>query len=362
MSTPYDAFKEFISSLLSPALSNEQCSILLSNGGLDMYKIAFTHKGVDPINNYEFFELIGDSTVNKCILWYLTRRFPHLQTADGVCTLTRLKINLISQHAFTRFARQLGFEQFVRATTPVLHHGIHRTLEDIFEAFFGVTEWLVDQRIGLHSGYQICYTLLEKLLDKETLSLRREDLYDAKTRLKELFDQNNQVLGTLKYTCTREPKCFVVSAVRTHHGDDIEIGSGRGRTKSEAEQNAANAGLRTIRTKIPAASTTSTKSAVQYSASEPLSTRAVKNTKASRVRHYQRDTFDSNVTSTTTHSNPSARQKTTHRVAVSKRERATGYTSSAMPFDRTLASESKRRTLTRMSNEVDKQQIPNVVS
>ena len=44
--------------------------------------------------NYEPIEILGDSIVNCCIVWYLSRRFPQLNCQDGVKIIARLKIDM----------------------------------------------------------------------------------------------------------------------------------------------------------------------------------------------------------------------------------------------------------------------------
>ena len=40
-------------------------------------------------------------------------------------------------------------------------------LEDVFEAFFGATQWAIDKYIGMGSGFAICYNIISNLLDKD---------------------------------------------------------------------------------------------------------------------------------------------------------------------------------------------------
>lgn len=188
--------------------------ILLSPSSLRIYDKVFTHKTADPSNNYEFLEFLGDTTLNKSIAWYLSRRFPQLNCPAGVKILTRLKINLICKKSFGRFAKRLGFWAFVSADEDTRNTKMDKTLEDVFEAFFGATETIVDERLGFGVGYHVCYGVIKNILDTEPISLKYNDLFDAKTRLKEIFDQYGSELGVLVYESQRDDSMFKVIAKR----------------------------------------------------------------------------------------------------------------------------------------------------
>ncbi len=238
-------FKYFLSQVLSLSnLSKQYYSVLLDKEGLNLYDQAFTHKTASETHNYEFFEFLGDTTLNKIIAWYLSRRFPQLNCPEGVKVLTRLKINLISKKSFVEFAKQLQFWDFISADMDIRTNKMDKTLEDVFEAFFGVTELLIDSKIRQGAGYSVCYNIIHALMERRDISLKYEDLFDAKTRLKEMFDYFGDNLGKLVYTTEK--------VERTHHvkihiirpnGEQHLLGEGNGALKANAEQKAANDAL-----------------------------------------------------------------------------------------------------------------------
>lgn len=175
--------------------------------GMALYRRAFTHESVDPVDNYQWLEILGDETLNKCIVWYINDRFPQLHNKEGVKVIARLKINLVSKKHFSEIARRLGFLPYIRCDPqnnngkPCLEMDL---LEDTLEAFFGATEMLIDKAVSTGAGYGICFHLVKNLLDPRPISLKYEDLYDAVTRLKELSDANKQ-LGQIHYIATKTP-------------------------------------------------------------------------------------------------------------------------------------------------------------
>jgi dsRNA-specific ribonuclease len=214
-----EMFRNLVVSILKRAkLRTKTIDLILESKlgnktGLELYGIAFTHKSVDPLNNYEVYEFKGDSTANNCLVWYFSRRFDELNVPDHVKTLARLKINYGSKKTFYEIGDKLGMWDFISATTEKRVNkkkvklgnrivvkeeevvvDIRQTkkkslLEDSFEAFIGVTQTLLDMFVKQGEGFKICYKIIESLYDDMDIKLDHESLYDAKTRLKELFDK-----------------------------------------------------------------------------------------------------------------------------------------------------------------------------
>lgn len=183
------SFQEFIYTILKRSnLKKKYLEELTNEENMRVYESVFTHFSIDPDHNYEFYEILGDVTLNKCIVWYIKDRFPMLQNAAGVKIIARLRINMVSKKNFSIISQRLGFLPFIRADDEYMTTKLTSLLEDVFEAFFGATEFMIDRMVGNGSGYGICYRLLKTILDEEQISLRYEDLYDPITRLKETFD------------------------------------------------------------------------------------------------------------------------------------------------------------------------------
>ena len=94
-------FQEFVRIILQLSrLKNKYILKLTNKENMEIYKKVFTHISIDAVNNYEFYEILGDVTLNKCIVWYLKDRFPQLHNAAGVKILARLRINLVFEKIF----------------------------------------------------------------------------------------------------------------------------------------------------------------------------------------------------------------------------------------------------------------------
>lgn len=230
-----NSFREFLREVMKLSNLKAQYIDVLLDEEYDTFEDVFTHKSANTEKNYEFYEFIGDVTLNKSIAWYLTRRFPQLNCPEGVKILTRLKINLVSKKSFSKFAENLHFWPFVSASLEVRTLKMGKTLEDVFEAFFGSFEMLIDKHWGEGLGYQFCYTLISKLLDSIDISLKYEHLFDSKTRLKELIDYFGEKIGKIEYTAQKEDRIHYVTIL--HNKRCIATGSAP--LKADAQQKAA---------------------------------------------------------------------------------------------------------------------------
>ena len=193
-------FKKLIEKLLKiGGMNKNSIENLLDYESMEVYSQVFTHPSANEELNYEAYELAGDVTLNKAIVWYFLRRFPQLNCPKGVKVITRLKIRYVSKKAFSNFGKDLGFWDFISASDDVRAKEMKPTLEDVFEAFTGATEYLIDSKIGLSVGYSVCYNIVKELFDQVKISLKYEDLYDAITRLKETQDYWNSMDGREKW-------------------------------------------------------------------------------------------------------------------------------------------------------------------
>jgi len=184
-----DHFRQTIRSLLTRGKLTEKYIDLLTNpSSMAIYDQAFTASSANPEMNYEYFEQLGDVSANKFIVWYMYKRFPNLKCPLGVKVVARLRINYGARETFFKLGSELGFWDFITASYEERNHKKKDLLEDCVESFIGATEYLLDTKIRVGVGYAIINDILTSIFDDIDISLKYEDLYDAKTRLKELFD------------------------------------------------------------------------------------------------------------------------------------------------------------------------------
>jgi dsRNA-specific ribonuclease len=243
--------------------------MLTDDAAMKIYGCAFTSEGVDPEHNYQVLEQVGDLSGNKFIVNYMYERFPQLDCVEGVKVVARLRINYGAKESFSEIARNLGFWEFISATNDLRQRKMKPLLEDVFEAFLGATERIVDKRKRVGVGYAIVHDILTSIFDDMDISLRYEDLYDSKTRLKELFDMHETSIGPLVYKEHKREMITISCAFRVQGGKYEEkidpvtrvvsinkkkivggtyfkIGEGSASLKSDAQQKAASVALDTL--------------------------------------------------------------------------------------------------------------------
>lgn len=258
-------FKNLIIKLLNKSkLRKKIIDVLTTPTNMEKYSAAFTSDLVDEERNYQVYEQLGDLIGNQFIVWYIYRRFPQLRCSDGVKVAARLRINYGAKNSFYKFAEKLGFWPFITATKDIRYRKKKDLLEDVFEAFIGVTALILDEEMRIGVGNAIVYQILECIFDEIDISLRYEDLYDAKTRLKELFDIYEDTVGPLKYEIYRDEEGDNLAHAKVYRvmggsffqksngkldkkrivgGTPILIGKGKASLESDAEQAAAAEGL-----------------------------------------------------------------------------------------------------------------------
>lgn len=185
----------------------------------------------------ERLEFLGDAVLSLIISDYLARRYPEL--SEGA--LSKLKAKLVSEAPLANAARRLDLGarlQLGRGEERSNGRGKASLLADAFEAIIAA--------VYLDGGFEASRNFTIEVLTDE---LRQIDVLqkkpggdDYKTRLQEWCQKRYGLLP--RYVIVRETgpdhqKLFEVE-VQTN---DRVLGSGRGHSKKEAEQEAAQRAL-----------------------------------------------------------------------------------------------------------------------
>jgi len=241
-------FQKLINGILKRAgLSDTRRSDMMSPKWMIMWGQVFTDATANDDLNYEIFENMGDSTAGHFIVKYMYRRFPQLLCPGGVKVVARLKINYGARQSFSDIADRLQFWDYISASEDKRSRKKKDLLEDVFESVIGLMEYIGDIIYKDGVGNVIAYGFLKSLFDEIPISLSYTELYDAKTRLKELYDfyKKTSPIGLLKYNNVRDINTgiFKVSMTNTVGGREVVIGSGASTKLKDAEQKAAKMGL-----------------------------------------------------------------------------------------------------------------------
>lgn len=182
----------------------------------------------------ERLEFLGDAVLDLIISDYLFRRFPNLFEGE----LTKARAIIVCEHTLSCRAAALGLgEYLLLGKGEAISGGRERIsiLADSFEAIIGAI--YVDQ--GFHQASQF---VLKQLHDDILLAERGESVQDYKTLLQEVVQKSND--SKIAYEVTKESgpdhdKTFEVAVIINSN----RLGCGTGRSKKEAEQQAAKKAL-----------------------------------------------------------------------------------------------------------------------
>ncbi len=260
-------FREVVLSFLRRGgLTQEHIDRLSDDSAMRIWGMVFTARCAHPTENYELYETLGDGVANNALVYYLVRRFPEINCPDGVPVLARLKINLVSKDTFRTLNEQhLGFWPYITAAEETRQKHQKTLLEDTFEAAMGALVWMVDDRIYHGAGFAIAYNIIESLFNLMTISLSYDDLFDAKTRLKEMVDafklrgpvfngRRLPPIGDIEYRrADRQPhggqhgvSVYRIES-RTPRSESL-LSSAQGTCQKDAEQKAADIAVKKLRT------------------------------------------------------------------------------------------------------------------
>jgi ribonuclease III len=204
---------------------------------LSLYQIALTHKSAsytlngEKVNN-ERLEYLGDSILDAVISDYLYKKYP--SEREGF--LTEMRSKIVNGEKLKELAVNINLDQFIIQRTNI-QLASSRIYEDAFEALVGA--------IYLDKGYRAVYRFItQKIIDEHIDLEELETLnYNYKSQLIEWSQKNKSPIEFYSFSDDEDLTNFT-SEVRL---DDKTIGLGKGNSKKEAEQNAAQEALITLR-------------------------------------------------------------------------------------------------------------------
>lgn len=251
-----EKFKEFITGILTKQAKLPVAKVNEYLKHLDIFEQAFTHSSANAQKNYEALEILGDSILNFCVVNYLSQRFPELMADDGsgVGTLARLKINLVSKAIFSQCAENLGFGDYIASDMLTRRDEMPSLLEDTFEAFNGAlirVSALCDEN-STRKGYMVSlgpgYRIVSSFFDGMEISLKYEDLYDAKTRFKQLLDGSG-ISSTIHYDqdVDENGKIVFTATLKVNTREGQLSWQGKEFKKAAAEQHACEVAIRGLK-------------------------------------------------------------------------------------------------------------------
>ena len=194
---------------------------------------SYANEGNRGLRSNERLEFLGDSVLGFVAARYL---FEKETGAEG--ELTKLRASLVCEKALCSYARQLGLgEHLLLGKGERLSGGADRPsiLADAFEAVIAA--------IYLDGGLEPVERFLLPFLENDRTQQRRAQFKDYKTLLQEIVQQNPGEQLEYELSGDSGPDHNKQFVMEVHLNSNV-IGTGRGRSKKEAEQQAAREALK----------------------------------------------------------------------------------------------------------------------
>lgn len=223
------------------ALSKLQGEISYQFNDPDLLDVALTHRSYanerpgEAFRDNERLEFLGDSVLNIIVSHLLMERFPHCHEGE----LTRLRASLVNQKSLARISKNLGINQYLLlGKGESLRGGREKSslISDAYEALIGA--------VYLDGGFEKTFGVVEKqfisLLDKGL-----PDDGDFKTRVQQISQSRFGCSPRYRLSHVRGPEHDKTFGAEIFIDGQL-YGNGIGKSKKEAQQNAAREALKRI--------------------------------------------------------------------------------------------------------------------
>lgn len=192
----------------------------------ELLETALTHSSYSNehnCDNYERLEYLGDA-----ILESVTSEYLYLNTDYSEGEMTKIRANYVCEKALATYSKKMGIDRYIRLGHGQINNLNDTIIADVFEA--------VAAAVYLDQGYEVVKKYLQDII-VPSIKEGWDFNTDYKTKLQEAVQTNKK---SLEYVLIREygeahDKTFEM-AVKI---DNIIYGKGIGKSKKEAEQNAA---------------------------------------------------------------------------------------------------------------------------
>lgn len=204
----------------------------------ELLKKALTHSSYANEHNCESnerLEFIGDAVLDLLMGNYLYKKFPQFDEGN----LTKQRAKNVCESALVEYAKKCQLNKYLLLGKGEEKSGGRNRVAlqaDAFEALIGA--------VYMDKGLEECYKIFDKIVIPLVEEEREDNFVDYKSYLQELVQSDKR---SLEYRIVNEigpshNKTFVTRV----YMDQILMGEGSGKTKKEAEQNAAEMALKKL--------------------------------------------------------------------------------------------------------------------
>lgn len=210
---------------------------------IDLYQQAFSHSSfindfnMNGLDHNERLEFLGDAVLELTVSRYLFDKHPNLPEGN----LTKMRATIVCEPSLVIFANKIGLNEMI-----LLGKGEEKTggrtrpslISDAFEAFIGA--------LYLDQGLDIVWKFAEKVIFPHVEQNELLGVVDFKTQFQEYVHQQNK--GDVTYNLIKEEgpahhRLFTSEVILQGEA----IAEGKGKTKKESEQRAAESAYKQLK-------------------------------------------------------------------------------------------------------------------
>ncbi len=203
----------------------------------DLYKVAFTHttySNEHKISSNERLEYLGDAILDFLFAEYLYNNYPNMPEGQ----MSKIRAKYVLAEANAEYSRILGLNKFV-----LLGHGEEEqggrdkitVLGDLFEAFLGA--------LYLDNGtLDEVRKILNRVIFSKVEYIDSGYFKDYKSKLQEYIQAESRKGVDYKLESEKGPSHDKLFTMGVYH-EGIKLGEGTGKSKKDAEQEAAKKAL-----------------------------------------------------------------------------------------------------------------------
>lgn len=185
------------------------------------------------ITSNERLEFLGDSVLSVIVADYLYKNFSSLPEGE----LTKLRASLVCEKSLCSFSRELQIGKFLRLGKGEEKNGGKERdsiLADAFEAVLAA--------MYLDGGMEVAKKHVMRFILDELKHTDDEVFKDYKTALQEIIQRNPEESVSYFLTDEKGPDHDKIFTVEVRLNSNV-IGTGKGKSKKQAEQMAAKQAL-----------------------------------------------------------------------------------------------------------------------
>ncbi|MDN6838091.1 MAG: ribonuclease III, partial [Staphylococcus equorum] len=212
---------------------------------IELYQQAFSHSSfindfnMNRLEHNERLEFLGDAVLELTVSRYLFDKYPELPEGN----LTKMRATIVCEPSLVIFAKKIQINELI-----LLGKGEEKTggrtrpslVSDAFEAFVGAL--YLDQ--GLESVWKFAEQIIFPYVEDEEL----DGVVDFKTQFQEFVHRQNK--GDVTYRLINEEgpahhRLFTSEVIL----ENAAVAEGKGKTKKESEQKAAESAYKSMKNK-----------------------------------------------------------------------------------------------------------------